>query len=158
VIIFSILWSTGTWQVTIPDGSDTSGLPFRLCQAACTYLYQSEIPEQLEAAFRQKTPITTIRDDTSYNTLRPGVMVSSGRFLGDASTPPRSELYTTAGVLVKGKNGNKFMTVASHGFPLGEETVFHPDPNGTIIGVVEKRLSETDIALVTIGGWSCVRE
>jgi hypothetical protein len=53
-------------------------------------------------------------------------------------------------VLVKDEDGNEFMTVAGHGFPLGEETVCHPNRNGTIVGEVERRLSGTDIALVRL--------
>jgi hypothetical protein len=37
-------------------------------------------------------------------------MISSGRFLGGGSAPPRSELYTTTGVLVKDKDGNEYVT------------------------------------------------
>lgn len=149
VTISSILWSAGTWHVTIPDDCNTSDLPSRVCRASCSYLYQSEVPEQPEAAFRQQHP-ATIRDESAYDILRPGVMVSSDKFLGDGPVPPRSELFTTAGVLVKDKHGDEFVTVANHGFPLGEETVFHPSPRGTVIGTVERRLGETDLALVRL--------
>jgi len=43
------------------------------------------------------------------------------------------------------------MTGASHGFPIGEDTVYHPDPSGTGIGEVKYRLDTTDIALVKLG-------
>jgi hypothetical protein len=43
-----------------------------------------------------------------------------------------------------------FITVASHGFPLDEETVYHPTPSGRVIGKVERCLGETDIALVKL--------
>jgi hypothetical protein len=150
VTISAILWSAGMWQVTIPDDSDASDLPSRLCRSACTYLYQSELPEPQEAAFRQISPTTTIRDDSTYDILRPGIMISSGQSSGDESVPPRPELFTTAGVLVKDRDGNEFVAVASRGFPLGEETVYHPDPNGTVIGEVKRRLDETDIALLQL--------
>jgi hypothetical protein len=60
-------------------------------------------------SINQKCPTTTIRDDTTYSILRPGVMISSDRFLQNFSVDPRSELYTTAGVPVKDKNGNVFV-------------------------------------------------
>lgn len=60
------------------------------------------------------------------------------------------ELYTTAGVFVKDRDNNEFVTVASHRFPLGEETVYHPVPAGSVIGDIKYRLDETDIALLKL--------
>lgn len=74
-------------------------------------------------------------------------MLSSTRFEGTASIPACGELLTTSGVLVKDGEGNQYLTVVSHGFPLGEETVYHPNSNGVAIADVERRLSYTDIAL-----------
>jgi hypothetical protein len=150
VTISAIMWSAGMWQITIPDDSDLSILPARICQSLCTYLYESELPTQPEAAFRQISPTTTVRDDSRYDILRPGIMISSGQFSGYGTVPTRLELYTTAGVLVKDRENNEFVTVASHGFPLGEETVYHPDPDGSIIGDIKYRLDETDIALLKL--------
>ena len=77
-------------------------------------------------------------------------MLSTARFEETAKVPACGELLSTSGVLVKDIEGNTYLTVANHGFPLGEETVYHPNPNGTTIADVEKRLDAMDIALAKL--------
>jgi hypothetical protein len=60
------------------------------------------------------------------------------------------ELLTTAGIPVRNRDGKQFITVASHGFPLGLETVYHPNGSGSRIGEVQKILWDTDISLVSL--------
>lgn len=148
--ITAIRWSIGSWRVTVPDGIILSSLPRLLAHTPCSYVFDSEVLQPVEAAYRLKEPSAIIRDDSAYTDLRPGIMLSSARFEGTASIPARGELLTTSGVLVKDGEGNQYVTVASHGFALGEETVYHPNPNGVAIADVERRLSYTDIALARL--------
>lgn len=83
-----------------------------------------------------------IRNLSAYQPLRPGVALScGGSVLGN-------ELLTTSGVLVEDQNKEQFITVASHGFPLSQELVFHPDDSGQPIGRIHERLIDSDIAIV----------
>ncbi|KAL1968656.1 hypothetical protein VTN77DRAFT_1482 [Rasamsonia byssochlamydoides] len=52
-------------------------------------------------------------------------------------------------VLVKDARGEEYITVATHGFPLGKE-VYHPDTNGVIIADIERHLGKTDISLARL--------
>lgn len=61
-----------------------------------------------------------------------------------------NELLTTSGVLVEDQNKEQFITVASHGFPLSQELVFHPDDSGQPIGRIHERLIDSDIAIVRL--------
>lgn len=127
-------------------------VPSILARSICGYVFTSEEMEPPEAVSRLLQPTSTRRDDSRYEQLRPGVMLSSGRFIDPSNVvPPRSELYTTSGILVKDSNGDTFVTVADHGFPLGEETVYHPGPSGQVVGDVVHRIGGTDIALVRLG-------
>ncbi|KAI9864860.1 MAG: hypothetical protein M1813_002630 [Trichoglossum hirsutum] len=144
-----IQWTTGLWKISVADGTSLANVPSQLAGILCRYVFASKEVRPREAALRLLQPTSTVRDDTQYNDLRPGVMVSSGVFSDPSHVVlPRPELYTTSGVLVKNNEGEIFITVASHGFPLGEETAYHPTPSGRVIGKVERRLGETDIALV----------
>lgn len=144
-------WTVGRWKIAVPDGTEMLEVPSTLAGSICGYVFTSEEVEPPEAALRLLQPTSVRRDDTRYEQLRPGVMVCSGKFIDPSNVvPPRSELYTTSGVLVKDCNGEMFVTVADHGFPLGEETVYHPEPSGQIVGQVVRRLGGTDIALVRL--------
>lgn len=41
--------------------------------------------------------------------------------------------------------GYRYLTLASHGFPLGKETVYHPNRNGVFLGRVYNRLTDMEI-------------
>lgn len=99
--------------------------------------------EPQEAALRNTAPDGTVWDTSVYDTLRPGIMLSSGGALA-------SELLTTAGIAVRDDQGSRYITVASHGFPTGRENVYHPNGNGELLGTVHDRLTDTDIALVRL--------
>lgn len=77
-------------------------------------------------------------------------MISSGQLSGHESAPHGLEPYTTTGILVKDRDGNEVVTVANHVFPPGEETVYHPDRNGIVIGEIKRRIDEIDIELVQL--------
>lgn len=125
VKITAVRWSIGSWRITVPDGTLVQKLPMVVARTPCGYVFESQIQ-------------------------RPGIMLSSSRFGGTASVPARGELLTTSGVLVKDRRGNEYITVAGHGFPLGEERVYHPSSNGIAIADVECRLGYSDIALARL--------
>jgi len=58
-------------------------------------------------------------------------------------SPALALLYKTA-------RGDKWLTVARHGFPQGNETVHHPTAIYPTVGSVEKKFAETDISLVKL--------
>lgn len=83
-------------------------------------------------------PRQTVRDDRCYiPDLRSGVTLSCGWNGGE-------ELCTSSGIIVENSIGDKWLTVVSHGFPLG---IRHPAANSPIIGTVEKLFEDTDISL-----------
>ena len=65
---------------------------------------------------------------------------------------PGMFLLTSAGVLVRDRVGNEFMTAASHGFPVECGTrITHPlHASGRNIGKLLMEVTHTDIALVKL--------
>lgn len=41
-----------------------------------------------------------------------------------------NKLLTTSGIIVEDDYGYKYLTMASHSFPLGRESVYQPNANG----------------------------
>lgn len=58
--------------------------------------------------------------------------------------------YSLSGIIVKNSQGYQYLTLASHGFPPGRELVYHPNVDGTLIGQVHDRLTNTDLALLRL--------
>lgn len=138
------MWNGVQLRLTISDDVRPERLPFKIGKLLAVYNKTSAIPEHQEVARRLIAPSATVRDDTCYiPDLRPGVMLSCGWNGGE-------ELYTSSGIIVENSIGEKWLTVASHGFPLGNQTVYHPAANGPIIGTVEKLFEDTDIALAKL--------
>lgn len=145
IALLEIMWDGPRLFIRIPDTIQISSLPVRIGNLAAVYSDKSVIPQHHEAARRLVSPTATVRDDTSYSPhLRPGIMLSCGSALGGA------ELFTSSGVIVKDKQGDTWLTVASHGFPRGSSTVYHPNPNHPPIGTIEKRFPGTDISLAKL--------
>jgi hypothetical protein len=95
--------------------------------------YSNSEPRGREAAQRTKQPLDQIHDDSYYGlTLRPGIMISCEAY-------EDNETLSTAGIPVRSPDGERFITVASHGFPLGLETVYHPNRKGSRIGELKKK-------------------
>lgn len=157
-----VVYVNGGWRITVPDETDISNLPLAMCRRGCFYVSDSQINIPPLAAFRLKEPSPVQRDDSAYDVLKPGVMLSCGHFPGDKESlvPPRAELLTSSGIRVRDATGNYFVTVAGHGFPLGEERVYHPtSAHLPSIGQVVSRLGGTDIALMKLDdGFSFVNE
>lgn len=129
--------------------TDMSKLPWMTANILCCYLYEDEMGRPSAPQARRLTdPTPGNPDDSQYDTLQPGLRVTSTYL----PSKPGMFLSTTTGVLVRDQVGNKFMTVASHGFP-GEcgTDVTHPLPaGGRSIGELIMEVSHTDIALVKL--------
>ena len=153
VKITAVRWSIGYWRITVPDGTLIQKLPMVIARTFCGYVFDSQIqrPQRpVETTYRLKEPSFITHNDSTYTNLRPGNMPSSSRFGATASVPARGELPTTSGVLVKDRQGNESITVAGHGFPLGEERVHHPSSDGTAIADIEYHLNLSNIALAQL--------
>ncbi|KXJ97464.1 hypothetical protein Micbo1qcDRAFT_211729 [Microdochium bolleyi] len=86
-------------------------------------------------------------DDTVYDVLRPGVLVSSF-----VDSEHESHRLMSAGVLVQSHTGDKFMTTASHGIGV-EHTVYAGRPtshNARLVGDAAVEISFTDVALIAL--------
>lgn len=142
VALTSVLNVAGTWVITVPDDAKLSNLPGMLARTPCTYKFISDMEDPPEAAFRREQPQGTEWDTSSYNILRPGVMLSSG----DGLNPER---LTSSGIKVRNNDGT-YITVATNGFPDGRATVYHPNGNGQVLGTVHDRLAYTDISLLQL--------
>lgn len=142
VAIVCILNLLGQWIITIPEDATLSDLPCMIAKSPCSYLYTSEVPEPREAALSSTRPFGTTWDSSPYTPLRPGIMTSSGKIPGCDD-----ELLTTCGVQVIDNDNNKFLTVATHGFPNGREIVYHPTMVGGPIGDVVRRIPDAGISI-----------
>ncbi|KAI5862476.1 hypothetical protein GGS23DRAFT_572537 [Durotheca rogersii] len=123
------------------------------CQAAniiCFYLFDDEMGRPPAPQARRLTdPTPGNPDNSQYDALQPGLRVTSSYL----PSHPDMFLSTTSGVLLKDHLvGNKYMTVASHGFPAECGTqVFHALPgNGRVIGELVTKSTHADVALVKL--------
>lgn len=120
-----------------------SYFPKRVNKIHISYVFQTTI--ETPGSLRLKTPTDVEPGDGNYsNMLRPGVILSSG--IGADG----SELRTTSGVCVESPSGEKFVTCASHGFPLGLEDAYHPSAAGSKIGTAVRQFWDTDISLLRL--------
>ena len=147
--IRDIYWFGGFWQITIPDETDIKLVPCRIASSPAFYRTISENPDpDPAAALRSKAPPGVEYDDTVYTTtpnalLRPGIMLSS-------SVSEEGFKTSTSGILVVDRNGQLFITVATHGFEA-DGVVYHPNPHkGSVIGQIMKSLPGTDISLAKL--------
>jgi hypothetical protein len=120
-----------TLQTNKPHTADQIIFILLLCILARVHL-------EFQFFYRKKELRDVLLDDSEYHPTRPGVIV------------PSKSRSTTSGILVKDEAGATYMTVASHGSPDEEVEVYHPDPNGKVIGRVVDRIGDTDIALVKL--------
>lgn len=124
VYVDYLQWTAGFWKIWVADGTSLKNVPSQMAGILCRYVFASKEVRPCEAALKLLQPTSTVRDDTQYNDLRAGVRISSGAFYDiNHVVPPRPELYTTSGVLVKNNEDEHFVTVASHGFPLQRKGV-----------------------------------
>jgi len=148
VMVHEIMSFEGFFRIVVSDDTDVKVLPARIANQAVYYKFFSEENGPDPSALRQKSPDGVIYDNSNYlvdgnKLLRPGIMVSS-------SLLPSGEWNsTTSGVLVVDKSGTPFITVATHGFN-GDGEVWHPDPNGVMVGKIAYTIPDTDISLVKL--------
>ncbi|KAK2802807.1 hypothetical protein FQN50_007213 [Emmonsiellopsis sp. PD_5] len=130
--------------------TDCTKLPCKAANITCMYVFDDEIGRPATTLpARCLTDLTPGNpDESEYSTLQPGLGITSTYL----PSKPGMFLSTTAGVLVRDKIGNEFMTAASHGFPDEcEPTVNHPLPtSGRNIGDLAMEVPHTDIALVKL--------
>ncbi|KAJ5139195.1 uncharacterized protein N7515_004043 [Penicillium bovifimosum] len=123
-------------------------VPRSVAQCNCFYLFESMMarPSKL-SALRPKAASVTQIDDSRYDTMRPGVMLSSGKHPEEGW-----EILTSSGVLVKDPLGHEYITVAAHGFPgfPFDGKVYHPHSSDRALGEAVIELSHTDVALVKL--------
>ncbi|KAJ5788974.1 uncharacterized protein N7518_005985 [Penicillium psychrosexuale] len=90
-------------------------------------------------------PTADVVDSSKYDILHPGVMLSSG-----ICSPTEPGYLTTSDVLVEDSNsGERYIAVASHGFPHGGK-VFHPCASGKEIGQIIMEITHTGIAIAKL--------
>lgn len=137
--VTTVDWYGCFWVITVADGTPLKSLPCRLMDLMCRYKFASQVNTPEEAAFRHHRPRGMTWDMSDYYpNLRPGIMLSS------------SDRSVTAGMAVQNAAGEKFMTAPSHAFTVPEEEVFHPDNNGRRVGVCDRYLDDSDIALIKL--------
>ncbi|KAK4466220.1 hypothetical protein QBC42DRAFT_329279 [Cladorrhinum samala] len=142
-------WSSCVMIVLKHRNTDMGKIPSQAANIRCFYLFDDEMGRPPAPQARRLTdPTPGNPDNSQYNTLQPGLRVTSSHLPSD----PDMFLSTTSGVLLKDKLGNQFMTVASHGFPPECGTsVFHAQPgNGRRIGELIMEVAHTDVALVKL--------
>ena len=141
----------------VPDGTDLKRVPRALAGQVCFYQFESESDVDYDyTALRAKVPQGIDYDEMNYADapnalLRLGIMVSSSVWtvMEDGHL---TDFYkkTTSGVLVANKNGELFITVATHGFQA-DGLVYHPNPiSGSVIGRIVEKLHGTDISVVKL--------
>ena len=134
-----------------------SCLPFSINNILISYVFGEQNVE--EKVIRRILPQGRPRDNTAYNDLRPGIMITSKA--SDAKPPlsPKPDTMTTSGICLDSPKGERVITVSSHGFPGGVgDDVFHPDRSGRVIAQVSNAFGETDIALAKLGDIHYSRE
>lgn len=129
------------------EDTDLAEVPSAIGRCNCFYLFEKEMgrPYLDEFPARQVCdPSGDVFDNAEYDILRPGVMLSSGKH-----HTTHLEYRTTSGVLVEDCQGERYMTVASHGFSNGDR-VFHPSAGGKDVGQITMEISHTDVTLVKL--------
>ncbi|KAJ5609271.1 hypothetical protein N7528_009838 [Penicillium herquei] len=140
-IIIIVLENEGEKDKTL------KAVPKSIAKCKCFYLFESIMGRPRNLSARPLKEASIEKDDSTYQTMRPGVMISSGKHPIEGH-----EMLTSSGVLVKDRIGNEYMTVAAHGFPgyPFDGNVYHPHFPGTVVGEVIMEISHTDVALVKL--------
>ena len=131
--------------------ADLAQIPRSIAQCPCFYLFEEEMsrPKNLHAR-GNKEPLPNEFDNSRYDVLRAGVMLSSAKSPDDGS-----QLLTSSGVLVQDRLGDQYMTVSAHGFPSATDTaVYHPTAEGKQIGQL---LSKAEVPALAHTGLSLVK-
>ncbi|KAI0905783.1 hypothetical protein F4823DRAFT_117118 [Ustulina deusta] len=150
-----MLTSERTIYIVLDDHADISSLrntlPGKIACCPVGYLTNRELHRPLWADLPTKRqvepqPISGVIDNTAYDILRPGVLISS-KMLKEHEHP--AVFSTTSGILVQNNSGNCFMTAASHG--IGDDgCIWQGEHPGRSIGEAVLEISFTDISLVKL--------
>ncbi|TRX92960.1 hypothetical protein FHL15_006098 [Xylaria flabelliformis] len=150
-----MLTSERTIYVVLEDNADISSLritlPGKIARCPVGYLTNRELRRPLwadSAAKRQvePQPISGVIDNTAYDILRPGVLISS-KILNEHEHP--AVFSTTSGTLVQSESGSCFMTAASHS--IGDDgDIWQGDHPGRSISEAVLEIPFTDISLVKL--------
>ncbi|CAH0052225.1 unnamed protein product, partial [Clonostachys solani] len=142
-----------TFHIILQDNIDIpsicSKLPGNIARCWARYLNERDLhrPKGRQAS-RGTLPDPTqgTVDKTPYETLRPGVAISS-----PIAANHSQSLVTTSGVMVQNFAGDRFMTAASHGIGRSRR-LFQAQPVGDPkeIGEAVVEISFTDVALVQL--------
>ncbi|KAI0865618.1 hypothetical protein F4860DRAFT_500283 [Xylaria cubensis] len=150
-----MLTSERTIYVVLEDHADISSLritlPGKIARCPVGYLTNRELRRPSWADLPEKRqvdpqPTSGVIDNTAYDILRPGVLISS-KTLKDHGHP--AVFSSTSGTLVQNNSGNCFMTAASH--VMGDDgDIWQGDHLGRSIGEAVLEISSTDISLVKL--------
>ncbi|RWA05431.1 hypothetical protein EKO27_g9674 [Xylaria grammica] len=150
-----MLTSERTIYIVLDDHADISSLritlPGKIARCPVGYLTNRELHRPLWVDLPAKRqvepqPISGVIDNTAYDVLRPGVLISS-KMLKEHGHP--AVFSTTSGILVQNSSGNRFMTAASRG--IGDNGyVWQGDHSSRSIGEVVLEISSTGISLVKL--------
>lgn len=136
-------WGNLFMIVLEDEDTDFTEVPRSIGCCTCFYLFDKEVRRPTQG--RLTEPTADIVDSSKYDILRPGVMLNSSIY-----SPTEPGYLTTSGVLVENSNsGERYTTVASHGFPHGGE-VFHPCASGKEIGQIIMKITHTEIAIAKL--------
>ena len=149
-LIFS---SAHTFDIVLEDhvsiDSMRNKLPGRIALCPVGYLRERDLCRPLWTDISAKRqiqpqPINNIIDDTVYDIIRPGVLLSSRVTRGHAHPVIMS---TTAGILVQNSKGDRFMTGAYHGI---ENEVWQTQQPTRIIADVVEEIPSMDISILKL--------
>ncbi|KAK3321753.1 hypothetical protein B0H66DRAFT_618848 [Apodospora peruviana] len=145
-----------TFYVVLEDHVDIPAmgpkLPAKIANRFVGYIHNKELrrPSWVDLPAKreiQPQPIAgVINDNTTYDILRPGVLIRS-KMLRDHAHP--AVFSTKSGVLVQNVAGDTFMTAALHGIGEGE-TVWQGNRSDRTIGEAVVEISFTDVSLVKL--------
>lgn len=127
----------GRFTMMVLEDEDTGLMKVMrsVARVPCYYLFELELDRAHGLPAGRIEPTATIHDDSSYQNLRPGIIVNGG------------SQFSTAGVLLEDEFGDRMFSVASHGFSGTSPEVMHPTYNGRCIGNIARPFPNTDVSL-----------
>ncbi|KAI1116649.1 hypothetical protein F5Y14DRAFT_439771 [Nemania sp. NC0429] len=126
-------------------------LPGRIAGFPVGYLNDRELhrPSWADLSAKREVepqPTSGVVDNTVYDTLRPGVLISS-KILKKHGHP--ATFSSTSGVLIQNRHGDRFMTGASHGIS-DDGNIWQGSQPEKYIGEAVVEIPFTDISLVKL--------
>lgn len=154
-IVELMLTCERTFYIVLEDQVDLMStrikLPGKIARCPVSYLNNQQLHRPLWADLQaerqvEPQPASGVVDDTIYDILRPGVLISS-KILKEDGHP---EIFsTTSGVLVQNRFGTRFMTAASHGIS-DDGKIWQGNRSDNNIGEAVVEIPYTDVSLVKL--------